>query len=399
MYQDTPPNRLTAASMLRQWTELAGTVFVGAWTALIELGFLAVLAIAPALALIPGLHTNRLTKAADRWAMRLTALELRRLSMFRQKLDTDELTPTGSWRYIAVRWLVGGLGGGVLLMFLLCLTVAASMLSAWIFNGGWGLISNEGRVDGELIAIAVVPGAVILFVTAAGISGVATLDRMLAVHLLGTSTEQMLRRRVETLASTRAQVIDAINDERRRIERDLHDGVQQRLVALGMLIGRARRSTELEHAAELLRQAQAASQDAIADLRGVASRIYPAALDEAGLHVALESLAENASVPIELTFRLPEEPNRSLATVIYFVVSEAVTNATKHAEPALVRIEVRGQGGEIQVQIIDDGPGGANPTGTGLSGLARRVAAADGTFGVHSPAGGPTVVCAHLPAG
>jgi len=229
-----------------------------------------------------------------------------------------------------------------------------------------------------------------------GITGVATLDRWLARRFLGPSTRTLLERRMSFLATSRAEVVEAVNGERRRIERDLHDGVQQRLVALGVLLGRARRTGDTE----LVRQAHEEVQEALRELREVAWRVYPIALDDSGLGAALESLAERAAVPVEVRYTLLWAPPLALSTVIYFVASESVTNAAKHSGATHITISVHHDDRKILVEIADDGSGGARVDRTGgLSGLARRVAAADGKFTVDSPDGGPTVVRAVLPCG
>ena len=148
---------------------------------------------------------------------------------------------------------------------------------------------------------------------------------------------------------------------------------------------------------DLLRQAHATSTETIEELREVASRVYPAVLTDSGLDMALEALAERASVRVKISNLLPEPPGTALETVIYFVVSEAVTNAAKHADSTLVDITLRPDGDLIAVQVWDNGVGGADPRGTGLSGLARRVKAVDGVFRVDSPRGGPTLIDARLP--
>jgi signal transduction histidine kinase len=164
-----------------------------------------------------------------------------------------------------------------------------------------------------------------------------------------------------------------------------------------MLLGRARRTGNTE----LVRQAHEEVQEALRELREVAWYVYPIALDEGGLDTALESLAERATIPVEVRYSLSLwKPSLQVATVIYFVASEAVTNATKHSGATRITIDVRLLGREMVVEIGDDGSGGAQAVGTGgLSGLARRVAAADGEFSVDSPIGGPTVVRAALPCG
>ncbi|MGW6930484.1 sensor histidine kinase [Lentzea sp. NPDC054927] len=374
MHQD---EKLSAGSLVRGWFRTFYGVLVGAWTTLPDL-----------LAAVLGVGV-----------VKMTELELRRISRYGDGAHADPLTPRRCQRYLGVRWLVGGMGAGVVLMLLLYLTTALSMITAWLFDGTWGLVKDGDVVDTKLIAVATVPGALLIFVTLAGITGVAKLDQWLATTMLGTSQQTLLRQRVAELTSTRAEVIEAIDDERRRIERDLHDGVQQRLVALGMLIGRARRTKDDEQLQQLLRQAHDTAGETIDELREVATRVYPAVLDDSGLDGALEVLAERSSVRVEISNELEKSPGTALETVIYFVVSEAVTNAAKHAAPSVVEISVWQGRKDITIMVRDDGVGGADPGGTGLSGLARRVKAVDGDFVVTSPAGGPTTISARLPCG
>ncbi|MDX8032911.1 histidine kinase [Lentzea sp. BCCO 10_0856] len=374
MHQD---EQLSAGSLVRGWFRTFYGVLVGAWTALPDL-----------LAAVLGVGV-----------VKVTELELRRIARYGDGAHADPLTPRRCQRYLGVRWLVGGMGAGVVLMLLLYLTTALSMITAWLFDGTWGLVKDGDVVDTKLIAVATVPGALLIFVTLAGITGVAKLDQWLATTMLGTSQQTLLRQRVAELTSTRAEVIEAIDDERRRIERDLHDGVQQRLVALGMLIGRARRAKDDEQLQQLLRQAHDTAGETIDELREVATRVYPAVLDDSGLDGALEVLAERSSVRVEISNQLTSSPGTALETVIYFVVSEAVTNAAKHAAPSVVEISVWQSRKDITIMVRDDGVGGADPGGTGLSGLARRVKAVDGDFVVTSPAGGPTTITARLPCG
>ncbi|MFK8846463.1 sensor histidine kinase [Streptomyces sp. Ac-502] len=291
-------------------------------------------------------------------------------------------------KYLAVRWLLGLLGAGVVLAALTGATIVLWASTVWTFT------HVEHPVD---VAETGVGAVLLLFLSLQGVFGVATLEARLARHFLGPTHEKELQRRVAELASSRAGVVAAVNDERRRIERDLHDGVQQRLVGLGMLLGRALRSKDEAHAVELLRQAHAESRLALTELREVAWRIYPTVLDEAGLQAALETVAERSSVPVRLTCRLTQEPGAAVAAVAYFVVSEAVTNAVKHSCAEGITVTVDRDENMLTVRIQDDGWGGANPSGSGLFGLARRVAALDGRLRVDSPVGGPTTITAELP--
>lgn len=373
-------------------------VLRGSVTAVSALLFtvVALLVLAPARLL--GRWGEPVRAAVDQGALGLSEWEIRRITRFHGRLHTDVLTPRRCRWYLGGRWTIGLLGTGVVLFLALCLIVAGSMVSAWIMNGSWGLIESSDRVDGGLVALVSLPGTLLIFVAIAGVAGVGSLDRWFVIQVLGRQSDRLLHQRVAELTSSRDHVVDAIDDERRRIERDLHDGVQQQLVAVGMLIGRARRAEEPEKLHELLTQAHVASQEAISELREVTNRVYPIALDQAGLHTAVETMAERASVPVRFTYELTEKLRPAVETVLYFVISEAVTNAAKHASPRLVEVSVTHQRFDrVLATIVDDGHGGADPCGTGLSGLSRRVAAMDGTLTVHSPVGGPTVVRASVP--
>ncbi|WP_424188103.1 sensor histidine kinase [Actinokineospora sp. G85] len=394
-----PTEELSARAVARGWPRAAVSLAAGGVLSALEVAFLCGRLVVWVLSWLPG-STGR-ARVVDRQARAFTELQLRRIRRFHGPVHTQALTAERCKRYLGLRWLVGGLGTGVLVLLAVCLAVAGSMISAWAFDGGWGLIENaDGRVDLGLLAVAAPPGTMLTFVTAVGVLAVGSLDRWLAIEGLGYSDQVLLRRRVVDLTTTRADVIEAIDDERRRIERDLHDGVQQRVVALGLLVSRARRaSTSGTPAHDLLEQAQAVAQETISELREVALRVYPSTLDGGGVPAALESLAERSSVPVRLDVALAGRLPSTVETVVYFVASEAVNNAIKHADPSAVVVSVTAAGDHVTVTITDDGRGGADPSGTGLSGLARRVAAVDGRFAVDSPVGGPTVVRAELPCG
>jgi signal transduction histidine kinase len=305
-------------------------------------------------------------------------------------------TPERALRYLAARLPVGLLGAAVLGLLGIGLVFAATLLWSWITATPWVLERESPEiVDGTLVAVYSLPGALLLYLALAGASGVARWERSLLARLLAPSREERLAQRVEELARTRDAVVSAVDDERRRIERDLHDGVQQRLVALGMLLGRARRHPD--RAGELVAQAHDEAQRALVDLRDVSWRVYPAALDTGGLATALESVGERAPLPVRISCALPVEPPADVRAVAWFVASEAVTNAAKHSGALGVDVEVVAGNGRLRVAVRDDGHGGADPAGGGLAGLARRVAAADGTFAVDSPPGGPTLIEVELP--
>ncbi|MEW2356004.1 histidine kinase [Spirillospora sp. NPDC029432] len=331
-------------------------------------------------------------------AMAAARLERRRLAVFFGYREAAEFGPGRALAYLALRAPIGLLGGAVLFLIAYGAVMTAGLAVSWWITGDY--------LDGIppepwIVAYTGIAGAVLLFVAVQGLAGVVALERKIARRCLGPSPLAAYERRIAELSVSRAEVVDAVDDERRRIERDLHDGVQQRLVALGMLIGRARRAGDEERARELLRQAHEESQRALADLREVAWRVYPAALDGEGLRAALETVAERSALPVAIEYEPGGRAPHAVETAAYFVVCEAVTNAAKHSGATRVAVRVsedEGTGGRmIGVRIEDDGGGGADPAGGGLAGLARRVAALDGAFRVDSPPGGPTVVAAELP--
>ncbi|MFC7616513.1 sensor histidine kinase [Actinokineospora soli] len=287
-----------------------------------------------------------------------------------------------------------------MLLFTLLGAATGAVVAAQLVTGGSP--GDFGDPDGATWydpITFVLFGVLLAFVAVQGLLGVERLDLALARRFLGPTGEEVLRRRVTELTASRAEVVAAVTAERRRIERDLHDGVQQRLVALGMLLGRARRTTDPAVADDLLRQAHEQAGRTLADLREVTWRVYPVALDSGGLRAALEALAELAPVPVRLRYAVDGRLPEAVEVAAYFVACEAVTNAVKHAGASRVDMVVERVGAVVAVRIGDDGVGGADPGGSGLSGLARRVAAADGAFAVDSPVGGPTVVTAELPCG
>jgi signal transduction histidine kinase len=207
------------------------------------------------------------------------------------------------------------------------------------------------------------------------------------------------RERIERLEQTRAGAVDAQETELRRIERDLHDGAQARLVALGMSLGLAeqRLADDPEAARELVAEARAGLGEALRELRDLARGIHPPILTDRGLPAAVAALADRSPIPIDVETDVPDRPAPTVETAAYFVVAEALANAAKHADASAVRVRIDGRGDVLSIRVEDDGRGGADAAGHGLHGLRRRVEALDGTFTVASPAGGPTIVEAELP--
>jgi signal transduction histidine kinase len=224
------------------------------------------------------------------------------------------------------------------------------------------------------------------------------LDTRAALALLGPSRAERLTRRVEDLTESRAGAVDAADAERRRIERDLHDGAQQRLVSLAVNLGIARATlTELpDDARQVIDQAHREAKEAIDELNNLVRGLHPAVLDDRGLDAALSGIAARAPLPVRLRVDVPRRAAPTIEAVAYFTVSEALANIAKHAPDASrADVTVEGQGGTLRVTVADDGPGGADPAHG--SGLARRAASVDGTFSISSPAGGPSVITVELP--
>ena len=280
-----------------------------------------------------------------------------------------------------------------------------SLLSVPLWFGVSGLASGTAGMPTSSIALAVVAGiaGLILAPVAASVSqGMMALHRAVVAGLLCDSERQVLERRVETLEGSRKAVLDVEATELRRIERDLHDGAQQRLVMLTIDLSLAAERIDSDPAAAraLVVEAQDQARLALAELRDLVRGIAPAILLDRGLVPALSAIAGRCPVPtvVESTLpageRLPDATERAA----YFVVAEAIANVAKHASAGHCEIRCRSEAGRLVVEVWDDGAGGARAIpGGGLAGLAGRVEALDGSLTVESPAGGPTLVHAEIP--
>ena len=228
---------------------------------------------------------------------------------------------------------------------------------------------------------------------------VGALDATAARALLGPSRAEELEHRVEHLSQSRTGVVDAADAERRRLERDLHDGTQQRLVALAMRLGMARAEPGGEaQARQVIAEAHEEAKAALADLRNLIRGLHPAVLEDRGLDAALSGVSALMPIPVRLTVDVPRRPSPTIEAVAYFVVSESLTNITKHAGASQAEVFVQRVGDRLHIIVSDDGAGGADPArGTGLAGLAKRAASVDGTFEIASPPGGPTLITVDLP--
>jgi signal transduction histidine kinase len=229
--------------------------------------------------------------------------------------------------------------------------------------------------------------------------GLSNVDRALVRGLLSPS--DVLERRVAELESDRGTVVDTAAADLRRIERDLHDGAQARLVALAMDLGLAREKLleDPEAAARMVDDAHGEVKLALQELRDLARGIHPAILTDRGLGPALSAVAARCPVPVEASCELDARPASAVEGIAYFTVSELLQNVGKHAGATRAAVDVWHARDRLLLQVTDDGRGGADPTapGGGLAGLAERLDAVDGLLAVHSPAGGPTTITAELP--
>ena len=288
----------------------------------------------------------------------------------------------------------------VTVVWSLALVLITAPAYTWALPGGGAHIAGHLiRYPGALIT-GVLAGLVLLLAAPVLTRWMAAGDAAVARGLLGSGREE-LTARIGELETSRAKVMDAAEVERMRIERDLHDGAQQRLVSLAMDLGRAKAKfgTDPEGAAEIVSQAHDQAKEALAELRNLVRGVHPPVLSDRGLDAALSGLAALSPVPVTVSVELPSRPPAAIEAIAYFVVAEALTNIAKHAHAHHARILVVGVGDQLSVEIADDGVGGADPAGQGLSGLAARVAGVDGQFRVTSPPGGPTTLEVTLPCG
>jgi signal transduction histidine kinase len=265
------------------------------------------------------------------------------------------------------------------------------------FGGG---APHSTSLAGTFAAAAI--GAAILLATPWFTRLVVSVDRWLVRALLGPGE---LVERVRNLEETRALAVDDSAALLRRLERNLHDGAQVRLVALAMSLDMARERLDAEGESiadrgrlrQLVESAHRNAKEAISELRDLARGIHPPALDE-GLADALATLAARSTVPVELVVEVPERPTPAIESIAYFCAAELLTNVIKHSGARHADVRVTEQDGALRLSVTDDGRGGALPgSGSGLTGLAQRVRTVDGTLEVDSPVGGPTAVTVSLP--
>ncbi|WP_449281930.1 histidine kinase [Leucobacter sp.] len=246
------------------------------------------------------------------------------------------------------------------------------------------------------------PGILGALVSLAGIIGIALLHRLVTVAIIGSgANEAELAERAQVSARQREGAVRAADVERTRIERDLHDGVQPRLVSVAMTLGLAQQQidTDPDSAKALIAEAHTSTKAAITELRQLARGIYASVLDDRGLDAALSALAARSHIPVHLDARLQQRCGRDAEAAVYFAIAESLTNAAKHSRASECRVVVRvREDGMLWARVEDNGIGGARVTpGGGLDGVMNRVLAAGGTTRLDSPQGGPTALEVSVP--
>ncbi|MDX6279825.1 MAG: hypothetical protein QOH03_896, partial [Kribbellaceae bacterium] len=254
--------------------------------------------------------------------------------------------------------------------------------------------------SGEALRVAGVALLFLLLASPVLIRTLSAVDAYLARTFLGSSETGALAARVDLLVTSRQRVVNSVELERRRMERDLHDGAQQRLVSLAMTLGRAKNKAADADTGlrELIDQAHAEALLAIGELRDLTRGLHPPVLTDRGLDAAISAVAARAPLPVRVEVRVSPRPSLTVESIVYFVVTEALTNVAKHAKAARAEVSIHRIGDLLRVVVTDDGNGGADADlGSGLRGLADRVSGVDGKLTVVSPLGGPTTLTVEVP--
>lgn len=290
------------------------------------------------------------------------------------------------WRNVGFLWFSATGGFVMSLLPVALLTMPVTWFVIAVAGGGW-----------TWLLFLVLSGPALAawwFVTPPLVRARALTERA----MLGSSRVADLEQRVEHVEESRAETLDHSAAEVRRIERDLHDGAQARIASVGMSVGLAEKlvHTDPEAAAALLREARESTVSALDDLRSVVRGIHPPVLADRGLSGAIEALALALPVPVSVAVDIPRLPE-PVESAAYFAVAECLANIAKHARAGRAWVTGSYDGDRLRLTVGDDGRGGADPRGSGLVGVARRLDAFDGNLRVHSPAGGPTVCEMEVP--
>lgn len=312
-----------------------------------------------------------------------------------------QLTDPWSWRGVA-SFAIATILGWIVVLLVSVFASGVVLSFAPLFADGNAIPLARTGIYVPL-AWAVPVGVVSALVALAAIVGLAILHGTLTRAVLVPSQEAQLAEAARTSSAQHAGAVRAADVERTRIERDLHDGVQPRLVSVGMTLGLAQQKIDAdpEAAKALISEAHTSTKAAITELRQLARGIHTSVLDDRGLDAALSALAGRSVVPVHLDVRLDGRCSRDAEAAAYFAIAEALTNAAKHARATEVRVVVRRRdAGVLWARVEDDGVGGARIiAGGGLDGIVNRILAAGGEARIDSPAGGPTSVEVTLPCG
>jgi signal transduction histidine kinase len=318
-------------------------------------------------------------------------------------------------RWKEIFWLLVAFPIGVVTSIVLATVWSVALLLATLplyvgrLPGDSAEVANGFQIaSGGATYVATLVGLSLLVFVAPWLTvGIRNLDRVVASALLGPGKGndvalQRARAAAERAERGRTAAVDAAEAERRRIERDLHDGAQQRLVSLAMDLGMATERFDDDPAAarQLVEQAHGEALAALTELRNLVRGLHPAIIEDRGLDAALSAVVARVPVPVDLLVDVGDRPSAPVESAAYFVVSEALTNVTRHAGASRVSVAIARRGDRLAIDVTDDGVGGADPErGSGLRGLEERVRSLDGWMTVLSPNGGPTTVLVELPCG
>lgn len=330
---------------------------------------------------------HRVPAAPGPWAWLITRL--------RERATWRELGYT--LLFAGLLWPVDALALTVALLFPLSM-VATPLVMATVGDGHEAKVLKQWTVTTWPTAFGVAVLGLLLMGLCAYLLGVTAGARAELTRLLIASREGELGAQVVELARSRVRLVDAFEAERRRIERDLHDGAQQRLVALTMTLGLARLDAAPGPLADQLAKAHEEAGKVLAELRELIRGIHPQVLTDYGLHAAVADAADRCVVPVDVDLELPGRPARAVESAAYFVVCEALANVARHSGADRARVSGGHRDGRLFLEVRDEGRGGADASaGSGLTGLADRVSVLDGRLALTSPPGGPTLLRVEFP--